>query len=99
VNYQSPPASSTAIAPAVARVNWRGVALFLALTFGISWVLWLGLGALGVSFTIRTAIGMFGPAAAATLVRGPLCHEGCGDAGLRLVDKGHPRGGWLYAAA
>jgi membrane protease YdiL (CAAX protease family) len=81
------------------RVQWSGITLFLALAFGLSWAIWLGLGALGVPFTLRTAIGMFGPAAAAALVRGPLRHEGFGDAGLRLVGRDHPRGGWLYLAA
>ncbi len=85
--------------PRPARVAWGGVALFLALTFGISWAAWLGLGALGVNFTVRTAIGMFGPAMAAALLRGPLRHEGFADAGLRLVGRGQPRGGWLYLAA
>jgi membrane protease YdiL (CAAX protease family) len=84
---------------ATARVQWSGIALFLALTFGLSWAIWLGLGALGVPFTVRTAIGMFGPAVAATLARGPLRHEGFADAGLRLVGRDHPRGGWLYLAA
>jgi membrane protease YdiL (CAAX protease family) len=85
--------------PTTPRVQWSGIALFLVLTFGLSWAIWLGLGALGVSFTIRTAIGMFGPAAAAVLVRGPLRHEGFADAGLRLVGRGQPRGRWLYVAA
>ena len=84
---------------ATAGVDWNGVALFVALAFGISWVIWLGLGALGVGFTVRTAIGMFGPAAAAALVRGPLRHEGFGDAGLRLVARGLRGGGWMYLAA
>ena len=52
-----------------AAIDWTGIALFILLAFGISWVIWLGLAALGVSFTIRVSIGMFGPAIAATLVR------------------------------
>jgi membrane protease YdiL (CAAX protease family) len=84
---------------ATARVQWSGITLFVALTFGLSWAIWLGLGALGVPFLVRTAIGMFGPAAAATLVRGPLRREGFADAGLRPVGRDHPRAGWLYVAA
>jgi membrane protease YdiL (CAAX protease family) len=93
--------SSATLSPraATARVQWSGIALFLALTFGFSWAIWLGLGALGVPFVLRTALGMFGPAVAAALVRGPLRHEGFADAGLRLVGRGHTRGGWMYLAA
>lgn len=79
-------------------VNWPGIALYLVLTFGISWSIWLGLGAIGVPFTIRAAIGMFGPALAALFVR-LVRREGFADAGLRLVGRGH-RGGWrMYLAA
>jgi uncharacterized protein len=42
---------------------------------------------------------MFGPAAAAALVRGPLRREGFADAGLRLVARGRRGGGWMYLAA
>ena len=81
-----------------ATVNWTSIALYIVLTFGISWSIWLGLRAIGVPFTIRTAIGMFGPALSALLVR-LLCREGFADAGLRLVGRGH-RGGWrMYLAA
>jgi membrane protease YdiL (CAAX protease family) len=95
------PSAATAVPPAAPTVHirWGGLAWFLVLTFGLSWAIWLGLGALGVNFTIRTAIGMFGPAAAAALVRGPLCREGFADAGLRLVSKGNRRGAWMYLAA
>ncbi|HEV2239074.1 MAG TPA: CPBP family intramembrane glutamic endopeptidase [Ktedonobacterales bacterium] len=96
-------ASQTQTAPLApspsSRVRWGGISLFLALAFGLSWAIWLGLGALGVGFTIRTAIGMFGPAVAAALVRGPLRHEGFADAGLRLVGRRQPRGGLMYVAA
>jgi CAAX protease family protein len=85
--------------PTATPVRWGGIAWYLALTFGISWAVWLGLGALNVNFTIRTAIGMFGPAVAAALVRGPLRREGFADAGLRLVGRGQRRGGWMYLAA
>jgi len=79
-------------------VNWPGIALYIVLTFGISWSIWLGLRAIGVPFTIRTAIGMFGPALSALLVR-LIRREGFADAGLRLVGRGH-RGGWrMYLAA
>ena len=80
-------------------VSWAGVSLFVLLAFGISWVTWLGLRALGVPFTLRTAIGMFGPALAALLVRGPLRREGFADAGLRLSARGSS-GAWRsYLAA
>jgi membrane protease YdiL (CAAX protease family) len=79
-------------------VRWASVVLFIVLAFGISWLLWMGLGALGVGFTIRVVIGMFGPALAAVIVR-LIRHEGFADAGLRLVGRGH-KGGWhMYIAA
>ncbi len=79
-------------------VNWPGIALYIVLTFGISWSIWLVLRAIGVPFTIRAAIGMFGPALSALLVR-LIRREGFADAGLRLVGRGH-RGGWrMYLAA
>lgn len=84
-----------AVAP---RVNWPNIVLFLVLTFGISWTVWLVLRALGVPLGIYAAVGMFGPAAAAVLVR-VLRKEGFADAGLRLVGKGHRGGGWMYLAA
>ncbi len=80
------------------RVHWTNIVLFVVLTFGISWLVWLGLRALGVSFTIYAAAGMFGPALAALLVR-LLRKEGFADAGLRLVGRGQRRGGWMYLAA
>jgi uncharacterized protein len=79
-------------------VSWAGVGLFVLLAFGISWVIWLGLRALGVPFTIRAASGMFGPALAALLVRGPLRREGFADAGLRLRARGNT-GAWRYYLA
>ncbi len=79
-------------------VNWTGIALYILLTFAISWGIWISLRAIGVPFTIRAAIGMFGPALAAVLVR-LIRREGFSDAGLRLVGRGH-RGGWrMYLAA
>jgi uncharacterized protein len=81
-----------------ATINWASIALYIVLTFGISWSIWLGLRAIGVPFTIRAAIGMFGPALSALFVR-LLRREGFADAGLRLVGRGH-RGGWrMYLAA
>src|ERR1700686_2072999 len=81
-----------------AAINWTSIALYIVLTFAISWSIWLGLRAIGVPFTIRTAIGMFGPALSALLVR-LIRREGFADAGLRLVGHGH-RGGWrMYLAA
>jgi uncharacterized protein len=101
MQQQSPP-----VAPAVASaasgtssVRWGGIALFVVLAFAISSVTWLGLRALGVNIALYAPLGMFGPAIAATLVRGPLRHEGFADAGLRLVGKGQRGGGWMYLAA
>jgi uncharacterized protein len=79
-------------------VRWGSVALFILFAFAISWAIWLGLAALGISFTVRTAIGMFGPALSAVLVR-LIRREGFGDAGLRLRTRGR-RGAWrMYIAA
>src|SRR5579885_1464483 len=80
--------------PVAPRLNWTNIVLFLVLTFGISWTVWLVLRASGVSLTIYAAAGMFGLAAAAVLVR-VLRKEGFADAGLRLVGKGHRGGGWI----
>ena len=92
-------AQITPSAPASAgRVQWAGVALFLGLTFAISWLLFMGLRALGVPFTIRAAAGMFGPALAALLTR-LIRREGFADAGLRIVAKGRKGAGWMYLAA
>ncbi|GHO70797.1 abortive infection protein [Ktedonobacter sp. SOSP1-52] len=93
--------SGDPIAPASsqpARVDWQGIGLFLLLTFGISWSLWLGLRAMGISFTIRAAIGMFGPALGALLTR-LIRREGFADAGLGLRAKGQRGASWMYLAA
>src|SRR2546426_1267613 len=79
-------------------INWTGIALFIILVFGLSWAIWLGLGAVGVLFTIRFSIGMFEPAIAATLVR-LLRHEGFADAGLRLAARGRKGVVRIYIAA
>jgi membrane protease YdiL (CAAX protease family) len=79
-------------------VNWTGIALYIVLAFGISWVIWLGLRALGVPFTLRVSIGMFGPALAALLVR-LIRREGFSDAGLRLVGRGRTGAFRMYLAA
>jgi membrane protease YdiL (CAAX protease family) len=95
------PAAPEAIPPVAgaSSVRWSGIALYVALACAISWAIWLGLGALGVPLVIRAALGMFGPAIAASLVRGPLRREGFADAGLRLVAPDRPGGGWMYLAA
>ena len=80
------------------RPNWTSIALYIALTFALSWGTWIGLRALGVSFTVRVLIGMFGPAAAATLVR-LTRREGFADAGLRLTARGRRGAGLMYLAA
>lgn len=87
-----------AVQPEKAPIDWTGIALFIILAFGISWVIWLGLAALGVSFTIRVAIGMFGPAIAATIVR-LTRREGFADAGLRLAARGRNGVIRIYIAA
>jgi uncharacterized protein len=79
-------------------INWTGIALFIILAFGISWAIWFGLGAVGVPFTIRASIGMFGPAIAATIVRF-LRREGFADAGLRLAARGRHGVVRIYIAA
>jgi hypothetical protein len=84
--------------PVKVPIDWAGIALFIVLTFGISWVIWLGLAAPGVSFTIRVAIGMFGPAIAATIVR-LIRREGFADAGLRLAAHGRNGVIRIYKAA
>jgi uncharacterized protein len=94
-----PAAPKTPPPSGASSVRWRGIALYLSLACAISWTIWLGLGALGVPLLIRATLGMFGPAIAATLVRGPLLHEGFADAGLRLVARDRPSGGWMYLAA
>ncbi len=81
-----------------ARVAWSGIILYVIVAFAISWGVWLGLRAVGVPFAIRTAIGMFGPALSAVIVR-LVRREGFGDAALRLVAKGRPGAGWMYLAA
>lgn len=86
------------VSSARASMNWTGIALFIVLAFGLSWAIWLGLGAVGVPFTIRVSIGMFGPAIAATLVR-LLRHEGFADAGLRLAARGRKGVVRIYIAA
>lgn len=92
---QRPPAKTPEIAT---TVRWGSIALFILFAFVISWAIWLGLAALGVSFTVRTAIGMFGPALSAVLVR-LIRREGFGDAGLRLRARGR-KGAWrMYVAA
>ncbi|GAC1350212.1 MAG: CPBP family intramembrane metalloprotease [Ktedonobacteraceae bacterium] len=88
----SPPESITS------KVNWTSIAIYLVLTFGITWTIWIGLRAIGVAFLLRVSIGMFGPAIAALLVR-LVRREGFSEAGLRLVGRGHRGGGWMYLAA
>ncbi len=86
------------VSPGRASINWMGIALFIVMAFGISWAVWLGLGAVGMPFTLRVSIGMFGPAIAATLVR-LLRHEGFVDAGLRLAARGRKGVVRIYIAA
>ena len=80
------------------RVAWSGVILFILLTFGLSWGSWLSLRAAGVPLSIRAAVGMFGPALGAVLVR-LVRREGFADAALALVPKDRPGAGRMYLAA
>jgi membrane protease YdiL (CAAX protease family) len=82
----------------VSRPNWINIILFIILAFALSWGIWIGLRALGVSFIVRTSIGMFGPAIAATFVR-LIRREGFSDAGLRLVARGRRGAARMYLAA
>jgi len=95
---ESTPTASVERDSATTAINWTGIALFIVLAFGISWATWLILGALGIPFLTRTAIGMFGPAVACLLVR-LLRHEGFTDAGLRVFGPGVREAGRLYLAA
>jgi membrane protease YdiL (CAAX protease family) len=98
---QNPPVAPEMASPAAgaSSVRWSGIALFAVLACAISWATWLGLRAVGVTIALYAPLGMVGPAIAATLVRGPLRHEGFADAGLRLVGRGRRQGGWMYLAA
>ena len=86
------------LAGTASRPNWVSIALYIVLAFGISWIIWIGLRAIGVAFIVRVSIGMFGPAIAATLVR-LTRREGFADAGLRLTAKGQRGAGLMYLAA
>lgn len=81
-------------------VDWKGVGWYLLVAFVISWSLFILLKPVGVPFVVRAALGMYGPALAALLVR-LLRHEGFGDAGLRLRGKKHKgdRHTWLFYVA
>ncbi len=98
MDMQTTPSESGVVKADKATIDWAGIALFIVLTFGISWIIWLGLAAVGVSFTIRVSIGMFGPAIAATIVR-LIRKEGFADAGLRLAVRGHKGIIRIYIAA
>src|SRR5947209_1588504 len=98
MDIQTRTSEPMAVKPEKAPIDWVGIALFIVLAFGISWVIWLGLAAVGVSFTIRAAIGMFGPAIAATIVR-LIRREGFADAGLRLAARARKGVVRIYIAA
>lgn len=76
------------------------IAIFMALTFGLSWGLELGAYALPlplhVRFAIAAPLAMFMPALAAFLVRGPIAHLGFADAGLAVNWRAARR---VYVAA
>ncbi len=95
----SPLPDAATPSPGAPSVRWSSIALFVGLAVAISAATWLGLRALGVNTAIYAPLGMFGPAIAAILVRGPLRHEGFADAGLRLVGRDQRHGGWMYLAA
>src|SRR5262249_29382085 len=80
----------SARAPTGARVDWRGVAAFLALAYALAWTVEGVALARGVRFTSLTvgttvllASVMFAPAVAAYVVRRFITHEGFATAGLR----------------
>ncbi len=98
MNAQTTPPAAIAVKTDTTCIDWTGIALFIALTFGITWAIWLGLAVAGVSFTIRVAIGMFGPALAATIVR-LIRKDGFADEGLRLAARGRKGVIRLYIAA
>ncbi len=95
---ESTPTTSVERDSVTTTINWAGIALFIVLAFGISWATWLILGALGIPFRTRTAIGMFGPAVACLLVR-LIRREGFTDAGLSVFGPGVRGAGRLYLAA
>lgn len=72
-------------------VDWRGIQLYLAVCFGLTWTLEIGALLLGVRFATLSvatvaflALIMFIPAASAYLVRRWLTGEGFASAGLRI---------------
>jgi len=85
------------------RLDARGIAAFLAMTFGVTWAVEFALIAIGVSFhplpdpawaVAPIAAVMFAPAAAALVTARWVTREGAGSLGLRL-------GSWkpyVYAA-
>lgn len=92
----SPGSAEQASAPT--PISWTGIVLFIVLAFGISWAIWLTLGALGVAFGTRAALGMFGPAVACLLVR-LVRREGFADAGVGSIGYWGRGLGRLYLAA
>lgn len=59
----------------------RGIAVFLVLSFGLAWLVEMGLRPFGFNLLTRASLAMFAPAIAAYLVRGPLLQEGFRDSG------------------
>jgi membrane protease YdiL (CAAX protease family) len=55
--------------PRSGDVDWTSVGTFLALAFGLAWVTWFVLRALGLPAVVVGSAGMFGPAIAALVVR------------------------------
>lgn len=69
--------------------NWKGVVSYLALAFGLAWILWeipirMGLHPGNPMFQLVVLPGGFSPAIAAIIVRKWITKEGFGDAGLKL---------------
>ncbi|WP_106585958.1 CPBP family intramembrane glutamic endopeptidase [Murinocardiopsis flavida] len=76
----------------------RGVAVFLALTFGVSWAGMFGAKALGYSLVdpmVQLLAFAFVPALAAVAVRAWVTREGFADAGMAL----RLRSGWVHYVA
>ncbi len=79
------------------RVNWRSLAIFLCLAFGISWTVWIAVDRLNLPWWV-VFVGAWGPGIAALLIRGPLRREGFGDSGLLRLGSG-PGAREAYAVA
>ena len=72
-----------------APISVKGVGAFLAIAFGLAWVVWvakhsLGVGATGIPSQILEVFPAFAPATACLIVRKWITREGFADAGLKV---------------